>query len=169
MALKTTSGCGPLRSTPEQATRRTEAEDAAADRQITIVVGEDFVRHREEVKRGIGEGFVAGLRIAPEGLRCGEKTARGWLEARVEYKLSFAAIGRRWAVLPEPLHVFLSVAFCFSESAAKMFAAEGGPGVGICADVPTDKAQCCQKEREGGELEGAARHGSAFSDSVLVG
>ena len=84
----------------------TEAEDAAGDGEVAVVVGDDFVRHGEEVERGLGEGLVAGLGVAPEGLRRGEVLREEGTEACVEDELVLAAVSGRRAVLPEPLDVF---------------------------------------------------------------
>jgi len=49
---------------PEHAARRTEAEDAAGDGEVAVVVGENFVGDGEKVEAVSARGFIAGLRIA---------------------------------------------------------------------------------------------------------
>ena len=44
---------------PEEAAGGTEAEDAAGDGDVAVVVGEDFVGDGEEVEAVVGEGLVA--------------------------------------------------------------------------------------------------------------
>ena len=159
MAAKTTSGCGPLRSTQSRPRDGTEAEDAAGDGEVAVVVGDDFVGDGEEVECGFGEGFVAGLRIAPEGLRRGEVLREEGAEARVENELVLAAFGGRGAVLPEPLDVFLWLLLVFFDLRRRGLGRRW-LGVGICACVAV-AAKCRMRRRR--RVGGAARHWSSSS------
>jgi hypothetical protein len=75
---------GAVEVDPEHAARGAEAEDAAGDGEVAVVVGEDLVGDGEEVECGLGEGFIAGPGIAPEGLRRGEVLREKGAEALVE-------------------------------------------------------------------------------------
>src|SRR5207244_10859839 len=83
------------------------------DGEIAVVVGEDFVGDGEKVECGLGERFIAGLGIAPEGLWSCEVLGEEGAEAVVENELGFAAFGGRWPVLPEPRDVFFGLLFVF--------------------------------------------------------
>src|SRR6266550_2925988 len=153
---------------PEHAAGGAEAEDAAGDGEIAVVVGEDFVGDGEKVECGLGERFIAGLGIAPEGLWSCEVLCEEGAEAVVENELGFAAFGGRGAVLPEPPDVFFGLLFVFLNLRRR--------GLGWCRlrrrhlrGHLHGQGHRCQEQSGGGELEGAGGHGVSFSDSVSAG
>ena len=85
---------------PKETARRAETEDASGDREIAIVVSDDFVGDGKEVESSLVERLVAGLRIAPEGLWGSEVLGQKWPEAGIEDKLVFSTVSRWGAVLP---------------------------------------------------------------------
>ena len=124
MAAKTTSGCGAVEVDPEHAARGTEAEDAAGDGEVAVVVGDDFVGDREEVERGLGERLIAGLRIAPEGLRSGE-VLREEGRKRVSRTSWFSRPRRVGARIARATRRFLWAVFFFLDLLARRFGVRG--------------------------------------------
>ncbi len=104
----------PVEVDPEHAARGAETEDAAGDGEVAVVVGEDLVGDGEEVECGLGQGFVAGLGVAPEGLRGGEVLGEEGAEARVEDELDSRGRRRAGGRTAKATRRFLWAASCLS-------------------------------------------------------